>query len=149
NRRAKYHYSELCARAPITRFDTWEQAKKQLYKIHRPHIQSGYIKKVEFEETTDGGGCIDWLIWYTPGPKARREFKELTTKRPITSLEESRRRLVEAKEESRESSTSERRAEEIALIERLTSYGIDETRAARLVESDPAECELWVNAWPH
>ncbi|MCI0392931.1 MAG: hypothetical protein MOB07_29720 [Acidobacteria bacterium] len=149
NRRAKYHYSELCARAPITRFDNWEQAKKQLYKIHRPHIQSGYIKKVEFEETADEGGCVDWLMWYTPGPKARREFKEFTTKKVATPTPQPRPRLVEAKEKGGEAGAMEGTPEDPTLIEKLMSFGVDESRAARLVENDRAECELWSNAWPH
>jgi hypothetical protein len=80
NPRAKYLYSEFCQRASVTRYDEWEKVKKQLYKVHQPHKASGYINKIEFEETTDAAGRIDWLMWYTPGRKAKAEFKRFNTK---------------------------------------------------------------------
>jgi hypothetical protein len=83
---ATFPYSELCLSAPLTRYHEWERAKKQLYKIHRPHIDSGYLKAVYFEETTDKDGIIDWLIKYTPGRKARHEFKEFTMRRDAQAV---------------------------------------------------------------
>ena len=71
---AKLAYSEYCALSTQTRHLEWEKAKKQLYKIHRPHKLSGYIAKVEFESAVDGEGNPDWIIRYYPGPNASREF---------------------------------------------------------------------------
>jgi len=48
NPRAKYLYSDLCKYAPLTRYETWEQVKKQLYKVHQPHKTRGYFSKIEF-----------------------------------------------------------------------------------------------------
>jgi hypothetical protein len=45
-----------------------------MYKIHRPHVQSGYLTRVAYEATTDADGQPDWLLHYTPGPKARAEY---------------------------------------------------------------------------
>ena len=42
--------------------------------VHKPHLASGYLAKVEFEETTDTDGQVDWLIRYYPGPRAKAEF---------------------------------------------------------------------------
>jgi hypothetical protein len=78
---APMRYSELCATAPLTRYCEWEKVKKQLYKIHKPHIDSGYLKGVEYEQTLDVDGQPDWIIRYTPGPKAKREFREFTKSR--------------------------------------------------------------------
>ena len=47
-------------------------------KVHRPHKQSGYIAKVDFQQTTDGDGKPDWIMLYQPGPKARAEFRAFT-----------------------------------------------------------------------
>lgn len=71
---AKLAYSEYCALSTQTRHSEWDKAKKQLYKVHRPHRLSGYIAKVEFEATVDGEGNPDWIMRYYPGPNASREF---------------------------------------------------------------------------
>jgi hypothetical protein len=151
NPRARYLYSEFCRRAPLTRFFNWEQAKKQLYKIHRSHIESGYISKVEAEETTDEKGRPDWFLWYTPGRKAKREYREFNERPQKAQTPQSppRPQLVRAEEKSREENAPERTPQDSALIEKLMSFGVDEGRAARLVASDRAECGLWAAAWPH
>lgn len=153
NPRAKYRYSELCSRAPLaTRFSTWNQAKKQLSTIHKPHLKSDYISKVEIEETTDEHGQIDWFLCYTPGKKAKREYREFNERsrlEGLTAKPTPRPRLVEAKSESREGDQPSRSPEDNALIEKLTGYGIDEARTVRLIAKDRAECEIWAAAWPH
>src|SRR5262249_19345070 len=76
--RAKLTYSDLCAHAPQTRHVEWERVRIQMSKIHRPHRQSGYIAKVDFQQTTDSSGQADWVMLYQPGPKARAEFRAFT-----------------------------------------------------------------------
>lgn len=171
NPRAKYLYSDFCRFAPLTRYEVWDKVKKQLHKIHRHHKQSNYISKVEFEQITGEDGRPDWVMWYTPGRKAKREFKEFTPKRLEAQSEKPQfieALLLESKEASgqvnklsikQENKKSRKTVETIgvqiqtpegdALIEKLTSHGIDGSRAARLVESDRAECEVWADAWPH
>lgn len=73
--RAKLAYSEFCTYAPQTRYVDWEHARKQMSKVHAKHRRSGYIAKVEFEPVIDGNGQPDWLMFYTPGPKATAEFR--------------------------------------------------------------------------
>src|SRR5262249_61433574 len=51
---------------------------KQMYKVHQPHISSGYIVKGQSEATTDADGHPDWLMHYTPGPKAKAEYAAFT-----------------------------------------------------------------------
>jgi hypothetical protein len=80
--RAKYLYSEYCAYAPQTRYFDYEHVKKQMYKIHTPHRRSGYIEDVEFVATTDGVGEPDWIMFYTPGRKARAEHEAFGRRRP-------------------------------------------------------------------
>src|SRR6266851_8894674 len=45
-----------------------------MYNGHRPHLHSGYLVKVQYEAITDDAGRPDWLLHYTPGPKARAEY---------------------------------------------------------------------------
>ena len=75
--RAKLVYSQLCAHAPQTRHADWHKVRSQMSKIHRPHLQSGYIGKVESQPMDPSGtdGQPDWIFFYQPGPKARAEFR--------------------------------------------------------------------------
>ena len=76
NQRAKLPYSEFCMYSTMTRYFEFEQVKKQMYKIHQPHIKAGYIaQKVEYEATVDGDGKPDWNMFYTPSEKAK--FQQL------------------------------------------------------------------------
>src|SRR5262245_15145476 len=137
NARARYLYSEFCKYAPLTRYDEWGKVKKQLYKVHKPHKESGYINSVEFEETTDEEGRPDWMMWYTPGKKARREFKEFTGKR----IERSPAKpvLLPPVKES---------GEDNRLIDRLITEGVTESVARELVQSQRNEVELQLEAFP-
>lgn len=83
NPRARYLYSDFCKYAPLTRYQDREDVRKQLHKIHAPHLKAGYIKKAELELMIDENGDADWIIWYTPGPKAKREFKEFNSKKIV------------------------------------------------------------------
>jgi hypothetical protein len=78
--RARYIYSDYCTYAPQTRYLDYEHVKKQMYKIHALHRQSGYLAKIEFQPTTDRDGQPDWIMFYTPGRKAKAEHEAFTRK---------------------------------------------------------------------
>jgi len=78
--RAKIVYSSYCQHAPQMRYPDFEHVKKQMYKVHLPHRESGYIVKVDYEKTTNKAGEADWDMFYTPGPKAFAEYRAFTTK---------------------------------------------------------------------
>ncbi len=67
-------YSEYCEAAGQRRLMTGTEVSKQMYKLHKPHLDSGYLAKVAFEKTADADGQPDWYIWYVPGPRARYEY---------------------------------------------------------------------------
>jgi hypothetical protein len=71
---ATLRYGEYCLLATQQRYTAYEQVKKQMYKVHRPHLAAGYIAQVRSTATTDTDGQPDWLLHYTPGPKARAEY---------------------------------------------------------------------------
>jgi hypothetical protein len=73
--RAKLIYSDLCAHAPQTRHFDPDHMRSQMYKIHQPHRESGYIAKVDFQVVTDSDGKPDWIMLYMPGAKARAEYR--------------------------------------------------------------------------
>jgi hypothetical protein len=77
---ARLSYAEFCLHAPQARYEDFNQVKKQMHKIHAPHRKAGYLAGVAFEATTDREGRPDWMMAYTPGPKARAEYRASTGK---------------------------------------------------------------------
>ena len=145
---AQMLYSEFCRSAPLTRYTERTKTTKQMYKIHKPHIDAGYIKSVEFLETIDENGVIDWLMKYIPGRRARHEFRAFSNKR-LTEQQSRKPRLVkpQEKKDKAPSVALQHKHQENPLLEKLMSFGIGESRAVKLINSDSAECELWVGAW--
>lgn len=78
NERARLRYSEYCMLSTATRYFTFDQVKKQMFKIHRHHLESGYLAKASYEQTTDDQGQPDWWMYYVPGPNASREYQQFT-----------------------------------------------------------------------
>jgi hypothetical protein len=67
--RATLRYADYCLLSTQQRYIVLERVQKQMYKVHRPHIQSGYLTQVQYEATTDADGQPDWRLHYTPAPK--------------------------------------------------------------------------------
>jgi hypothetical protein len=67
-------YSEFCECAPLKRQHKDKSFYNQMGAIHKPHLKSGYLSKVEFTKITDSQGLTDWLIHYTAGIRARNEY---------------------------------------------------------------------------
>ncbi len=78
---ARITYSEYCMLSAQQRYYDYDHFKKQMYKLHRPHLLSGYITKVNYEAALDEEQKSDWLMFYTPGPKARAEYAVFTEKK--------------------------------------------------------------------
>lgn len=126
--RAKLVYSELCAHAPQTRHSDWNKVRSQMSKIHRPHLQSGYIAKVESQPTDAADGQPDWIFFYQPGPKARAEFKTFTKRGGPNVLE------IEPLEPPTLDGT------QLSELEReLIRYGVTDTIARQLAAEHPEE----------
>lgn len=79
---AKLAYSEYCMFSAQQRYTDYDHFKKQMYKVHRSHLQSGYISKVEYKAATNPDGEKDWIMCYEPGPKARAEYIHFIGKSP-------------------------------------------------------------------
>jgi hypothetical protein len=74
---AQLLYSEYCTFSAQQRYADYDHVKKQMYKVHKPHLTSGYLAKVRYEATQDGEGHPDWVMYYVPGPKAKAEYTAL------------------------------------------------------------------------
>ena len=131
--RAKMLYSEYCQYAPQTRYSDFDHVKKQMYKVHVSHRESGYIAKVDYEETVGRDGCADWEMFYTPGPKACEEFRAFTKRKvelqslpasivqPITSVQKPLQARIDLSEV------------EMAVLHAMISRGITERKALELL----------------
>ena len=91
---AKISYSEYCTYSAQQRYRDYDHIKKQMYKVHRPHLKSGYLKKVECDAVRDSDGNADWIFYYTPGPKAVKEFKTFNKNRTVSDT--AREMIIEA-----------------------------------------------------
>jgi hypothetical protein len=150
NKRAKYLYSDFCAFAPLTRYDDYDRMKKQMYKLHAPHRESGYITKVEFEETTDGEGRPDWVMLYTPGPKARAEFRAFTKKKmPLLVAAGGVGQGERPAPKRKPKPADPLPAEDAALVEKLRHHHVAEGTARELVRDYRAAVEAQLDAFPH
>lgn len=156
NKRAKYVYSDLCKYAPVSRYTDREQARKQLFKLHQPHLKSGYLAKVELEDITDQEGKPDWMIWYTPGRRAKAEFKRFNTPEGRALDKQSRSprpHLVTAKTLKppavEAAVNTEGDEKESDLIKRLIDAGVTESVARGLAVTDTSECERQLEALPY
>jgi hypothetical protein len=75
-------YADYCMFSAQQRYVSHERFRVQMYKIHKPHLESGYLGSVAYQAATDPEGESDWIMNYTPGPKARAEFQAFRWKEP-------------------------------------------------------------------
>jgi hypothetical protein len=149
--RAKMLYSYYCTRAPLTRYFDYEHVKKQMYKVHAPHLKSGYLAKIEFQEQRAESGEPDWIMFYTPGRRAKAEFREATKPRTIYRPKQMPATLPPAKTEPAPTQIiREAEAQELdPLVTKLTSYHIAELTARELVRDYRKSVELQLRALPY
>ncbi len=153
--RAKMLYSYYCTRAPQIRYFDYEHVKKQMYKLHQPHKKSGYILAVEFRATTDGEGQADWEMLYTPGRKAKAEFRESSGKlRSVQRTKSAPLPLLPVTTEpvlpSSAQAVHEAEPQELdPLMTELISFHIAEMTARELVRDYRRSVELQLRALPY
>jgi hypothetical protein len=167
--RARMLYSDFCARAPQTHYPDYEHVKKQMYKVHAPHLKSGYLAKVEFQQQRGEGGELDWLMLYTPGRRAQAEFREASKKpRRIERPQATAPPLPQAATSPKQPARQERQpdsptaAEQLVatathdtdpeseqLVSRLVKFHIAESTARELVRDYRKAVELQLRALPH
>lgn len=126
--RAKLIYSDYCLYAPQTRYVQFDQVKKQMYKIHVPHRDSGYITKIDYQDVADREGNPDWEMLYTPGPKAFAEYQSFARR---TNAQLTPRAL--APEPQQHALPLGRANLHDPLVAQLTARGITEKKARSLL----------------
>jgi hypothetical protein len=142
---AKLSYSEFCTFSAQQRAFDYDHFKKQMYKVHLPHLKSGYIAKVEYQVATDKEGRADWIMLYTPGEKARAEFQTFNGL-PVTRRRGRQKKIGGAIEANAPvvspvaemparlpSTQSEKGTVDQQLLAELTTCGIFESEAVKLL----------------
>jgi hypothetical protein len=145
--RAKMLYSYYCTRAPQTRYLDYDHVKKQMYKLHAPHRRSGYITAVEFRETTDSAGQPDWEMLYTPGRRARTEFRAFTQSKRVSSLKTAKELPLPQPEPA--AAIIEADSGTDVLLDHLRRFGVIESKARELVKSHREAVQAQIAAYPY
>lgn len=128
--RAKMLYSDYCKYAPQTQYLDFDHMKKQMYKVHLPHRESGYIAKVEYEDTSSLEGKPDWEMLYTPGPKAMAEYQAFTNRQ----IRQAPQKLLQPPDAQRPVQTSLELAPlDSAALAALSSRGVADKKARELL----------------
>jgi hypothetical protein len=148
---ARYRYSDYCTFAPQMRYCDWEHVRKQMYKLHRPHLESGYLAQVDMEDTQAADGSPDWWFWYKPGPKAideynsfaarrvpRREARTFRQKRSVTTPEQQQQHTASLPSCGPDKSATS--APDPELVEQLVANELNRADAERLAGERPDDC---------
>lgn len=134
---AQILYSEYCTFSAQERHFDKDKFKSQMYKIHRPHLRSGYLKQARYESTLDRDGKPDWILYYTPGPKAKKEYKAFNPEKRADKLQiaQSEGDPTDKENDSHDGAASQ--AEEVVRLFYKIFHNIDVAypRAKELAES--------------
>jgi hypothetical protein len=138
--RARMRYSEFCTYAPQVRYATYGKMRRQMAKIHAPHLRAGYITRVEYEPTTDRDGRPDWTLVYEPGPKARAEHRAFTSQgRLVAPQAELPLGAPEIPPATSAPAAPSSAPEPTGLEKELVDRGVTRSVAAELVRDFPAD----------
>jgi hypothetical protein len=161
---AKLSYSYLCQFSPLTRYFTYDQVKKQMYKIHKPHKDSNYLETVKVTETVDNEQKPDWIFSYTAGTKAKEEFKhfqktakeqkrEQSLKENLAGIFDNRlldfANISDQKPIPKTKPTADLTEEEKGLLSQILEYGVSETKAKDLIKRSRLTAEAQILYYPY
>ncbi len=155
NPTAKIPYSEYCMYSGQERYFEREKARKQMWKLHQPHLKSSYFAEARFENIPNNQGEPDWMLMYVPGKKALDEYKAFTKKQKellnIAALEYVATEAAEAKlqgpapQPKQPALTNEEKHFIKELMERFT---IHEDTATKLVTTKLERVKFQLEVYP-
>jgi hypothetical protein len=147
------NYSEICTYAPLTRYYNYDQIKKQMYKIHKQHKESGYIESVEIVQIIDKQGVFDCEFRYVAGKKAKEEFRifSRSQKKGVGVRPENRLTIIPEiqKDLTFEVEKIIAEAESETLFLALQQYGVSETKAKDLIKRSKMTAEAQILYYPY
>jgi len=69
-----YSYSKLCQLLPLSRYQYFAQAKRQLESAHQELVRTGFFENVEWVKVKNDPH--DWLVNYWAGERAKKEIED-------------------------------------------------------------------------
>jgi hypothetical protein len=153
-------YSEYCMYSGQERYFTWDKVKKQIYKLHQPHLKSNFITGFTHQLTTDRSGNPDWILKYTPGEKAKAEYRafqrtkrdERVTAIDVTSAENITTKVTQPKplhEELQDQAPALTNEEKHFIKELVERFTIHEDTATELVTTKLERVEFQLEVYPY
>ena len=137
-----YRYSKLSQLLPVTPFKQLSRAKQQLDPAHNELKNTGFISKFEWSEN----GKKDWLIYYWPGERAKKEMKSGQVKQ----VDFNENHYLNGSDLSDKENDNKKQNEpdhDNDLINKLIDLNVSKITASRLVKKyDNEKIEDWVKA---
>ena len=128
-----YRYSKLCQLLPITPFKQISRAKQQLDPAHKELQDTRFLFNYKWDKNSDR----DWLIYYWPGERAKKEMRKVKTEFITPPIEEL---LPEPKGKSKSLTKSQ-----INLLNELVKLNVSKITAEDLVKySSQQAIKKWV-----
>ena len=128
-----YKYSKLCQLLPVIPFKQISRAKQQLDPAHEE------LKKTEFlsDYRWDKNSGKDWLIYYWPGERAKKEMRKVKTEFIAPPIEEL---LPKPKKKTQSLSKSQ-----IKLVNELVALNVSKITAKDLVKHNSNQAiKKWI-----
>jgi len=130
-----YRYSKLCQLLPITPFKQISRAKQQLDPAHEELKKTEFLSDYQWDKNSDK----DWLIYYWPGERAKKEMRKVKTEFITPPIEEF---LLEPKKKPQSLSKSQ-----IKLVNELVKLNVSKIMAEDLVKhSSQQAIKKWTKA---
>src|SRR5665648_914224 len=130
----RYKYTHLCQLLPVTPHSYISSAKRQLNPGNNELRDTGFISKYEWSEN----GNDDWLIYYWPGERAKKEMKRAKA----LSNHQEEDLLPESKREVKIFSK-----EQVDLVNKLLELNVSKVTAEKLIKNNDQELiKKWIEA---
>jgi len=131
-----YRYSKLCQLLPITPFKQISRAKQQLDPAHKELKDTEFLFNYEWDE--DSGK--DWLVYYWPGQRVKKEMRKAKTEFFAPPIEEG----VLPKPKKKPQSLTKSQAD---LVNQLVALNVSKVTAEDLVKySNQQSIKKWIKA---
>lgn len=142
----------------LKRYYEHKRVRFQMDRVIRDHLESGYIKKVEYRAIKEPDQEVDYIIRYYPGEGARESIARIQghifrkKKQPASEAKLEPERTTEQGSEAPAPISANlpavTTAEDELLIGRLiVEFGIAAAKAFDLVQNKRAETVLQLDAW--
>ncbi len=146
----------------LKRYFEHKRVRFQMDRVIKDHVESGYIRKVEYRAIKEADQEVDYIIRYYPGPaagdsidriRAHIERKRKTPQRLIGRRASSSYNQLQngrtVKAAAQKTTLSLITAQDIELISRLLfGFGIALTKAYELTLTQKQSVSLQLEAWP-